>query len=473
MKKNPSVVSVFCGFGLAILGMVMLALGGVLTNITAQNELRMHFVERVNAANQVVTDLSDLDDTFNEYRRTWAEEEKLVYQAYCDQLNQDLTDYSALCAEVSSTQNYIRRIRNFNEYQQELVNTVSENPEQLYAISGYISTAIKLHQQQAREMAQTDLSVSSAEFEDAYSALRGRILVILAVLAILALALLTLMLKTYWSTVRILADVDRHFQELSQARWDVPDLAESGWREFAMLSGMINTLKHRIKEYIGQIEAKAQLEKQLHEERLLNEQQHSMLVTAQMSALRALVNPHFLFNALNLIGVTALVESSESVMQMVESVGNILRYSLYSNGIMTLLDDEVEIVRQYLSLQKRRFGDMLTTEVRNELEGEDYTIPSMTIQPLVENCFKHAFGNKKQLHIRVFIALDEDDIQISVTDNGVGFDPKHKTGGIGLNNIRRRLALQYGEERARMEIESEPDKFSTVTLYIPVDKEKV
>ena len=97
----------------------------------------------------------------------------------------------------------------------------------------------------------------------------------------------------------------------------------------------------------------------------------------------------------------------------------------------------------------------------------------MTIQPLVENCFKHAFGNKKQLHIRVFIALDEDDIQISVTDNGVGFDPKHKTGGIGLNNIRRRLALQYGEERARMEIESEPDKFSTVTLYIPVDKEKV
>ena len=473
MKKNPSVVSVFCGFGLAILGMVMLALGGVLTNITAQNELRMHFVERVNAANQVVTDLSDLDDTFNEYRRTWAEEEKLVYQAYCAQLNQDLTDYSALCAEVSSTQNYIRRIRNFNEYQQELVNTVSENPEQLYAISGYISTAIKLHRQQAREMAQTDLSVSSAEFEDAYSALRGRILVILAVLAILALALLTLMLKTYWSTVRILADVDRHFQELSQARWDVPDLAESGWREFAMLSGMINTLKHRIKEYIGQIEAKVQLEKQLHEERLLNEQQHSMLVTAQMSALRAQVNPHFLFNALNLIGVTALVESSESVMQMVESVGNILRYSLYSNGIMTLLDDEVEIVRQYLSLQKRRFGDMLTTEVRNELEGEDYTIPSMTIQPLVENCFKHAFGNKKQLHIRVFIALDEDDIQISVTDNGVGFDPKHKTGGIGLNNIRRRLALQYGEERARMEIESEPDKFSTVTLYIPVDKEKV
>lgn len=472
MKKHPSVVSVFCGFGLAILGMVMLSLGGVLANITAQNELRMHFVERVNAADRVVTDLSELDTAFDAYRRTWSEEERVAYAECCAQLDSDLDAYSALCKDVSSTQNYVRRLRNFNEYQQTLLNNAAQNPGQLYTISGYISTAITLHQQQAREMAQTDLSVSSAEFEQAYSELRGRILAILAALAILAFALLAMMLKTYFSTIRALTAVERHFRELSEARWDVPDMNESGWREFAMLSHMINDLKHRIKEYISQIEAKAQLEKQLHEERLLNEQQHSMLVTAQMSALRAQVNPHFLFNALNMIGVTALVDTSESVMQMVEAVGNILRYSLYSNGIMTLLDDEVEIVRQYLFLQKRRFGDALTTEVRNELEGEDYTIPSMTIQPIVENCFKHGFGNKKQLHIRLFIALDENAIQISVTDNGMGFDPARRTGGIGLDNIRRRLALQYGENRAGLEIDSEPDKYSTVTLHIPVDKEE-
>ena len=472
MKKHPSVVSVFCGFGLAILGMVMLALGGVLMSITAQNELRMHFVERVNAADRIVSDLNEMDSAFNEYRRTWAAAERTAYTEACDRLNQDLDQYSVLCQGVTATQNYVRRIRNFNEYQQALVDGAAQEPEKLYALSAYVSTAIGLHQQQAREMAQTDLSVSSAEFEQAYSALRERILIILAALAVLALALLVLMLKTYWSAVRALTAVDRHFQQLSQARWDVPDLPEGGWREFAMLSRMINDLKNRIKEYIGQMEAKAQLEKQLHEERLLNEQQHSMLVTAQMSALRAQVNPHFLFNALNMIGVTAMVDTSESVMQMVEAVGNILRYSLYSNGIMTLLDDEVEIVHQYLFLQKRRFGDALTTEVRNELEGEDYTIPSMTIQPVVENCFKHGFGNKKQLHIRLFIALDEDTIQISVTDNGVGFDPARKTGGIGLDNIRRRLALQYGDQRARVEIESEPDKFSTVTLYIPIAKEE-
>lgn len=472
MKKHPSVVSVFCGFGLAILGMVMLALGGVLVSITAQNELRMHFVERVNAADQVVADLSDLDSAFNAYRRTWAAAERVAYADCCTRLNLHLDTCSELCAGASSTQNYLRRIRNFNEYQLDLLDSAAQDPASLYALSGYISTAIELHQQQAREMAQTDLSVSSAEFEQAYTALRGRILMILAALALLALALLTLMLKTYWSAVRALTAVDRHFQQLSQARWDVPDLSEDGWREFSTLSHMINTLKHRIKEYIGQIEAKAQLEKQLHEERLLNEQQHSMLVTAQMSALRAQVNPHFLFNALNLIGVTALVDTSESVMQMVEAVGNILRYSLYSNGIMTLLDDEVEIVRQYLFLQKRRFGDALTLEVRNELEGEDYTIPSMTIQPVVENCFKHGFGSKKQLHIQLLITLDGDAIEIRVTDNGVGFDPARKTGGIGLDNIRRRLALQYGDERARVEIDSEPDKYSTVTLYIPLSKEE-
>lgn len=473
MKKHPSVVSVFCGFGLAILAMVMLALGGVLISISAQNQLRMHFVERVNAVNQIISDLNAMDSSFNIYRRTWQKAELLGYNNACNQLQADLDVCQNLCQDTTTTQNYIRRLRNFNEYQQNLVNETVQDPESLYMLSVYISSGISMHQQQALEMTQSDLSVNSTAFEQAYSTLRNHILLILAALAVLAFALLFLMLRTYWSAFSALRAVDRHFQELSQARWDVPDLPEGKWKEFTALSRMINELKHKIKAYIGQVEAQAQLEKQLHEERLLNEQQHSMLVTAQMSALRAQVNPHFLFNALNLIGVTSLIDTSEAVMQIVEAVGNILRYSLYSNGILTLLDDEVEIVRQYLFLQKRRFGDALTTEVHNELEGEDYTIPSMTIQPVVENCFKHAFGGQKQMHIQVFIAMEDGMIQIRITDNGVGFAPNTKSGGIGLENIRRRLILQYGEGRARMEIQSQRGKFSTVTLWIPVDKEDI
>lgn len=473
MKNKPSVVSAFGGLGLAILFMVMLALGSMLLSVSAQNDLRVRFVARVHAADTVVADLHALDTAFNTYRRSWDSALRMDYLETGARLARDVDAYGLLCSDAQDTQNYLRRLRSFNEYQQQMLAAAGEEPVRLYALSAYISGAIEQHQQQAREMAQADLGHSSDEFERASRDVRTRILVILGALALFSLVMFMAMVRTYFSTARALQTVDRHFDELSRGNWEIPDLTVNNWREFGALSGMINRMKHEIKDYLAQIEAKAQVEKQLQEEKLVNEQQHSMLIAAQMSALRAQVNPHFLFNALNMIGVTAMVDTSESVMEMVEAVGSILRYSLYSNGIMTLLDDEVEIVQRYLFLQKKRFGDALTVEVRNELEGEDYTIPSMTIQPVVENCFKHGFGNKKQLHIQLFISMDESDIRICITDNGVGFDPAKRPGegGIGLDNIRRRLALQYGAERARMEIESEPGRFSTVTLYIPTDKE--
>ena len=196
-----------------------------------------------------------------------------------------------------------------------------------------------------------------------------------------------------------------------------------------------------------------------------------MMIAAQLSALRAQVNPHFLFNSLNLIGVTALIGDSKIVMQMVEATGRILRYSLYHQERMTALDEELEIVEQYLFLQKCRFNDAIEAEIHNDLEGEDIQIPTMSIQPIVENCFKHGFGNRKSLHIHISVTWEENKVSISVTDNGVGFEPekvlKKEWGGIGLSNIQKRLELLYGPEEAKMEIASIPGISSSVTLLIP------
>jgi len=200
-----------------------------------------------------------------------------------------------------------------------------------------------------------------------------------------------------------------------------------------------------------------------------------MLIAAQMSALRAQVNPHFLFNSLNLIGVTALIGDSKTVMQMVEATGKILRYSLYHQELMTPLDEELEIVLQYLFLQKSRFGDEVKAEIHNELEGEEILIPTMSIQPIVENCFKHGFGNKKSLHIHISVTWEDDKISICVIDNGVGFVPEQvlekDKGGIGLNNIRKRLELMYGKDQASVRIESVPGEYTSVTLQIPQKEE--
>ena len=95
----------------------------------------------------------------------------------------------------------------------------------------------------------------------------------------------------------------------------------------------------------------------------------------------------------------------------------------------------------------------------------------MSIQPIVENCFKHGFGNRKSLHIHISVTWEENKVSISVTDNGVGFEPekvlKKEWGGIGLSNIQKRLELLYGPEEAKMEIASIPGISSSVTLLIP------
>ena len=193
-----------------------------------------------------------------------------------------------------------------------------------------------------------------------------------------------------------------YFNQLAHRNWNVPDLEISRYREFTLISQTANHMKQEIREYIRDIKNKARLEKQLNEERLINEKQHAMMIAAQLSALRAQVNPHFLFNSLNLIGVTALIGDSKIVMQMVEATGRILRYSLYHQERMTALDEELEIVEQYLFLQKCRFNDAIEAEIHNDLEGDDIQIPTMSIQPIVENCFKH--GSEIE---RVFIFISQ------------------------------------------------------------------
>ncbi len=266
-------------------------------------------------------------------------------------------------------------------------------------------------------------------------------------------------------------EMTEYFNRLAASEWETPDLGRAPYGEFTLIAQTANRMKDKIRASIKEIENRARLENQLAEERLINEKQKRMLIAAQMSALRAQVNPHFLFNSLNLIGVTALVGDSKTVMQMVEATGSILRYSLYHQETMTALDDEVDIVFQYLFLQKCRFNDAVHAEIHNDLEGEDIEIPTMSIQPIVENCFKHGFGSKKSLHIHIAITWEGDKVLICVTDNGMGLNPekvlKEGGNGIGLKNIRRRLELIYGTGRAAIKIEGKPGEYSSITLLIP------
>lgn len=430
-------------------------------------------MERIMAEEEVSDALNELEECFQVYRNSWQLDRLLTYQEACQSLKEKLVIYSHYTVDSPDTRNYIRRLKGFCDYQMNLMTDhTSISQRDLYDLASYINNSISLHKNALREMAQIDLEHSRSTYQkNAEKVLQWIIVTVL--LSITFLLIFSLWsIRAYFFVRNALGTVNTHLWELASRNWGMPDLMINNYSEFDRLSQTLNLMKNQIKDYVIQTERDSMLLVQLKEERLINETQRSELFAAQMSALRAQVNPHFLFNALNLIGSAALVDSPEMVMQLVEATGKILRYSLYTKENMVLLDEEVEIVQQYLFLQKHRFGSSLQINLRNRLEGEDLMIPPMSIQPIVENCFKHGFGQQKEFRVSIFVFAKDDCIVMQVIDNGMGFStasPKIK-GGIGLSNIEKRLNLQYGSKGQYLFINSHSG-YTNITLKIPIKEQ--
>lgn len=472
MKKQPGIMSFFSSLGAAVLLMAVAVICTMVYGLSVQSRLQERFITRTAAVDAILADLYEMESVFDMFSRDWTEDGFGAYKETCEKLTGDLKEYQEYCQDAPVTLNYVRRLNNFNVYQQEQIRKAIDGEASFYETVLYVDGGLNMHQQQALEMAKTDMLYARNQYGAEFKHVSRWMFLISGAFAIAALVMGGFLARFSVVTKRALDDMMEYFNRLAARDWEAPDLKESQYREFTLISQTANRMKQEIKNYIKEIEKQVKLEKQLNEERLINERQHTMMISAQMSALRAQVNPHFLFNSLNLIGVTALVGSSEQVMQLVEATGNILRYSLYQKELTTPLDEELDIVRQYLYLQKCRFSDAVKSEIHNELEGEEIQIPTMSIQPVVENCFKHGFGNKEKLHIHISVTKEDDNlVAVCVTDDGVGFDSTglHSGGdsGIGLGNIRKRLELMYGTERKWMEIESEPGVYSSVTILIP------
>lgn len=469
MGKGRSMTSVITTMQVLLFSMAVAVITVMAFGIAVQNHLQVRFMSRLEVSDRILEDLYVMEQDFRELGHEWGEETYSAYEDQVKRLGDDLAEFKEMSKDSSQTQNYIRRLNNFNIYQMEQIDTAMTELKKRYHTYLYVLSGLDGHQEEALAMARGDMTYAKAEYETGAAKMaRGMLFVALAFG--LSVTVTAVALARFSAVTRqALNHMTEYFNHLASSEWETPDLKETAYRELTLITQTANRMKEKIKQSIEEIQNQAMLEKQLAEEKLVNEKQRRMVVSAQMSALRAQVNPHFLFNSLNTIGVTALVGDSKMVMQMVEATGKILRYSLYHQEPMTNLDDELDVVLQYLFLQKCRFGEAVRSEIQNDFEGEDIKIPTMSIQPIVENCFKHGFGNKEKLNIHITITQEESSILINVMDDGIGFDAeqKKKNGGIGLENIRKRLELLYGKEESWLQVESVLGEYTCVSLKIP------
>jgi len=172
------------------------------------------------------------------------------------------------------------------------------------------------------------------------------------------------------------------------------------------------------------------------------------LSSARFSALQAQLNPHFLFNTLNTIAVLVRDDDRTGAIQIVEHLSEVLRRTLSphrANEVM--LQEELELVRQYLSIEQARFSDRLRAEFEIDEALMSAAVPSFSLQHLVENAIRHGIAKHPDAgRLRVLARSDRDMLELSVIDDGAGIgDEAAIPKGHGIENTRERLSSLYGE----------------------------
>ena len=226
----------------------------------------------------------------------------------------------------------------------------------------------------------------------------------------------------------------------------------------------------------------------------VNEEMYSknLKMEAELHALQNQINPHFLYNTLEVIRGRALVQNAQDIADMTEALATIFRYNINRPGDVATLQEEIDNVRNYMLIQNCRFGDRFRFETEIE-DVEDgiltHVLPVLTLQPLVENAIYHGINERiGGGRIRLKAYLTQRDLPIIISDNGKGMDDvtlqeihrklvgaseglpvEKKTGrgtGIALTNVSQRIKFYFGKEYG-LDVKSTLGIGTTITITIP------
>ncbi|MEF7439479.1 sensor histidine kinase [Paenibacillus lautus] len=277
----------------------------------------------------------------------------------------------------------------------------------------------------------------------------------------------------------------RGMRQTEQGRWIPLDLPERRQDELTEMMQRYNLMVSRLSELIERV-----YETELQQQKTIIERQK-----AEFQALQLQINPHFMYNTLETIVCYAEVEGSSEITEMVSSLGFMMRYSLLTSLEEITVANELNHVLNYMTIMKHRH-DMefdLRVEVPHELLL--YKMVRLTLQPLIENAFQHAFpdGIEASQHIIISAGCSDDAFWVSVTDNGIGmtdeqlrevaarlsYEHDHTnhspesslnlngTGGIGLLNVHRRIQLVFGESYGLRVTSAGEGTGTTIRMVMP------
>ncbi len=336
---------------------------------------------------------------------------------------------------------------------------------------------LRQYTQQLLEQACSDSQEAHVRLTQLNEALkRGQTMAVLVCVAVGSMLVASLV-----RLLRAVGAMAQASQAISRGEFDVPDLDENSQDETGHMARAFNEMKHSMRRQVELLNEKSAVEKELHAKEMEALELQNLMEREKLQQLRSQINPHFLFNTLNVIRYTAQQEGAERTHALIGSLSRLFRYALASNDSQVPLAREVRIVDEFYALYRERFGERikLRWHVSPQVDLPDTLVPSFILQPLVENAFKHGLAPKEEGGC---VDIDIQDtgsiLEITVADDGVGMgeetletlrgilkNPPTTGEHIGVYNVAARLGLlgrEYG-----VDIRSRQGEGTAAVLRLP------
>lgn len=339
-----------------------------------------------------------------------------------------------------------------------------------------------------KEIMSTDLSDSAQRYLDIQKeAYQSTVLSYTMFGISFALILVIIVLFSYEIT-RPITKLSVYAKEVSEGNFEV-DISEVGTSsEIRVLYRAFGKMTKSIREYIDELKEKERLERVLIQEKYDNLKMKNALHEAELLALQSQVNPHFIFNSINIGAKVAMLQGDSVTCEYLENFADIFRYNLKGLDYNASFSEEANNVSSYMSLLTTRFGDFITfhMDIPEDPEILDFKMPRMTLQPLTENAYIHGISKLEEGGIiELTVTKEEDRIIIVISNTGDhfpqeaidkilntkwknerGHGQKGHTTGIGMDNVLKRLRLFY-DDKDVMDIVSK-EGITKVILRLPI-----
>lgn len=382
-----------------------------------------------------------------------------------DCMKRNIKHMSARYLEIADQAIEAKRGRNVEKYRVRY-----ENAAQMY---GYINTYIySLNNQQFKN--------NSENYNKLAGAFRLFEALGIGIIVIVIIVNVCIIINLVSAIISPLKDLAKSADEVANGNFEIELLGVKSQDEIGVVAGAFNQMVISIREYIERIRCSMEVERVMKEKELMME---AHLKDAQLKYLQAQINPHFLFNTLNAGAQLAMLEGADRTYQYVQNMAEFFRYNVKKSDEIVTIREEIELVDNYIYILNVRFSGDIHYEKKIDKALLQVEMPSMILQPIVENCVNHGIREMAgEGRIWVSVYRIDDIACISIRDNGIGMDAEtigkvmsgayreeeHASGsnGIGMDNVIARLKL-FTESEDVMSIASEgKGKGTEVVIYL-------